>query len=100
MKNIHRPILTLLSLASVSHGELLVYEPFDYQPHNHEIHGRLEGRNGGRGFAKPWKDTAGSAGYAFIYDQRGNPEDLYGGEWGEGGPAWDGVRDRLERAAR
>ena len=95
MKNIHRPILTLLSLASVCHGELLVYEPFDYQPHNHEIHGRLEGRNGGLGFAKAWKDTAGSAGYAFIYDQRGNPEDLYGGDWGEGGPAWDGVVDNL-----
>ena len=95
MKNIHRPILTLLSLASVCHGELLVYEPFDYQPHNDEVHGRLEGRNGGLGFVEAWKDTAGSAGYAFIYDQRGNPEDLYAGDWGQGQPDWDGVVDNL-----
>ncbi len=87
--------VTILTTIASCHGELLVYEPFDYQAHNHEIQGRLEGRNGGKGFAAPWKDTAGSAGYAFIYDSRGNPEDLYGGDWGEGGPAWDGVVDNL-----
>jgi len=87
--------LCLVASASLCHAELLVYEPFDYQVHNHEIQGRLEGRNGGKGFAAPWKDTASSAGYAFVYDQRGNPEDLFGGGWGEGGPAWDGVVDNL-----
>jgi hypothetical protein len=88
-------VLCLVVSAPICQADLLVYEPFDYQVHNHEIQGRLEGRNGGKGFASPWKDTAGSAGYAFIYDQRGNPEDLYAGEWGEGGPAWDGVVDNL-----
>lgn len=80
---------------TASHGELLVYEPFDYQTHNHELHGRLEGRNGGLGFGAPWKDTAGSPGHAFIYDQRGNANKLYNGGRGEGKPAWDGVVDNL-----
>lgn len=84
-----------LTTAAICHGELLVYEPFDYQPHNHGVMGRLEGRNGGLGFAEAWKDTASSEGYAFIYDQRGNPPELYGGGWGEGQPNWDGVVDNL-----
>jgi alpha-galactosidase len=87
--------LLYLTTIAVGHGELLVYEPFDYQPHDHEVMGRLEGRHGGLGFAEAWKDTAGSPGYAFIYDQRGNSEDLYGGDWGNGQPAWDGVVDNL-----
>lgn len=95
MNATHTILISLLATLATTHAELLVYEPFDYQPHNHEIQGRLEGRNGGKGFAAPWKDTASSEGYAFIYDSRGNPEDLYGGEWGEGGPAWDGVVDNL-----
>jgi Carbohydrate esterase, sialic acid-specific acetylesterase len=97
-KALYANVLVLLGAATAAQGELLVYEPFDYQPVNHEIHGRLEGRNGGRGFAKPWKDSAGAsstAGYAFIYDQRGNPEKLYAGGWGEGKPNWDGVVDNL-----
>ena len=76
-------------------AQLLVYEPFDYQIHNHEIQGRLEGRNGGLGFSEPWKDTAGSAGHAFIYDQRGNTAKLFSGGRGESKPAWDGVVDNL-----
>ncbi len=94
----HTPHLLPLALAatcSFVHAELLVYEPFDYQPHNHEIAGRLEGRNGGLGFAEGWKDTPGSTGFAFVYDPRGNPEDLYDGDWGEGQPDWDGKVDNL-----
>lgn len=85
----------LLSAIAMCHGDLLVYEPFDYQPHNNEVMGRLEGRNGGLGFAAPWADTAGEAGYAFIYDKRGNQEDLFDGQWGGGAPSWDGVVDNL-----
>jgi len=88
-------LLTIIGITTICHAELLVYEPFDYQPHNHEIAGRLEGRNGGLGFAEAWKDTASSAGYAFVYDQRGNPPELYGGDWGDAQPAWDGVVDNL-----
>lgn len=88
-------LLILMSTFATSHGDLLVYEPFDYQPHNHEIMGRAEGRNGGLGFAEAWKDTPGASGYAFIYDQRGNKKDLYGGDWGEEEPKWDGVVDNL-----
>jgi Bacterial Ig-like domain len=95
MNRTQSSILLLMSTIAICRGELLVYEPFDYQPHNHEIMGRVEGRNGGLGFAEAWKDTAGSAGYALIYDQRGNPEDLYGGDWGEGQPNWDGKVDNL-----
>lgn len=88
-------ILLLFSTLAVSHGELLVYEPFDYQAHNHEIAGRLEGRNGGLGFAEAWKDTSGAPGHAFIYDERGNPEELYDGGWGGGQLDWDGKVDNL-----
>ncbi len=88
-------ILSMLATGAICHGELLVYEPFDYQPHNHEVAGRLEGRDGGKGFAEPWKDTAGAKGYAFVYDSLGNPEELYDGAWGEGGPDWDGLVDNL-----
>ncbi len=94
-KTIQLPVLLLMGSLATSHGELLVYEPFDYQPHNHEVMGRLEGRNGGKGFAEAWKDTASSTGHAFIYDQKGNPAELYGGDWGENGPDWDGVVDNL-----
>jgi alpha-galactosidase len=87
--------LLYLTTALAAHAELLVYEPFDYQPHNHETAGRLEDRNGGLGFAEAWQDTPGAEGHAFIYDSRGNPEDLYDGDWGEGGPAWDGKVDNL-----
>lgn len=95
MKTPLNAILLLMSTIAISRGDLLVYEPFDYQPHNDEVMGRLESRNGGLGFADAWKDTASAAGFAFIYDQRGNPEDLYAGGWGEGGPAWDGVVGNL-----
>lgn len=91
----HATMLTALGTVAISHGDLLVYEPFDYKPHNDEIAGRLEGRNGGLGFAEAWKDTASANGYAFVYDQRGNPEDLYEGGWGAGNPSWDGVVDNL-----
>jgi alpha-galactosidase len=87
--------LLALTTATLCRGELLVYEPFDYEPHDHEVMGRLEGRNGGLGFEEAWKDTAGAPGFAFIYDARGNPEELYGGGWGAGQPSWDGVVDNL-----
>lgn len=96
MKKINLTIISLLVTIVVCHaGDLLVYEPFDYKPYNNEIQGRLEGRNGGLGFAEAWKDIAGERGYAFIYDKRGNAEDLYDGKWGEGNPSWDGVVDNL-----
>lgn len=95
MKFLNILLISVLSSTAVHGGELLVYEPFDYQPHNHEVMGRLEGRNGGLGFSKPWKDTAAENGYAFIYDHRGNPEDRYSGGWGGGKPDWDGVVDNL-----
>lgn len=85
----------LFGSITTSHGELLVYEPFDYKVHNHEIQGRLEGRNGGLGFGQAWKDTAGSEGYAFVYDQRGNAPKLFNGRRGAAKPAWDGVVDNL-----
>ena len=95
MNRIPNTLLLLIITAAISHADLLVYEPFDYQPHNDEIMGRLEGRNGGLGFAEAWKDTASAEGFAFIYDQRGNAEDVYGGDWGAGEPGWDGVVDNL-----
>ncbi len=95
MSSTRNTILILMSTIAICHGESLVYEPFDYQAHNEEVMGRLEGRNGGLGFAEAWKDTAGAAGFAFVYDQRGNQEDLYAGDWGEGAPAWDGIVDNL-----
>jgi alpha-galactosidase len=95
MKNLYIGMLFLLSLIAVCHGELLVYEPFDYQPHNHEVQGRLEGRHGGLGFSAPWADTTTETGYAFVYDQRGNPEDLYDGAWGGGQLNWDGIVENL-----
>lgn len=95
MRILKTALLSLLSTAAVCTGELLVYEPFDYQPINHEVMGRLDGRNGGLGFSAPWKDTASEVGHAFIYDKRGNPADLYGGAWGGGKPNWDGVVDNL-----
>ena len=90
-------LLTLLSGLTTARAELLVYEPFDYQTHNDEVFGRLEGRNGGKGFAGPWQDTDGrdNDGHAFVFDDRGNPEDLYGGGWGQGKPTWDGKVDKL-----
>ena len=91
-------LLLLFAILANSHAaELLVYEPFDYKPLNNEVFGRLEGRNGGKGFAAPWKDTGGrdNEGYASVYDERGNPEDLYGGIWGKGKLDWDGVVDNL-----
>jgi hypothetical protein len=95
MNKTRNSLLVLMGTVAICRGEMLVYEPFDYQPHNDEIMGRLEGRNGGLGFAEAWKDTASTEGYAFIYDQRGNAEDLYGGDWGGGEPGWDGVVDNL-----
>lgn len=95
MKPTAPTLLLLLGGIVPSHGELLVYEPFDYQAHNHEIAGRLEGRNGGLGFAAAWKDTSGATGHAFIYDERGNPEKLYGGGWGGNQLQWDGVVENL-----
>lgn len=90
-------VLLLSAMAACQAGELLVYEPFDYQPHNDEVLGRLEGRNGGLGFAEAWRDTddGGAPSHAFIYDKRGNAEDLYDGAWGQGNPSWDGVVDNL-----
>ena len=90
-------IFALLATLTASHGELLVYEPFDYKPINDETYGRVAGRNGGLGFSAPWQDTQGpgSDGEAFIYDSRGNPKDLYGGTWGEGKVDWDGMVDNL-----
>jgi hypothetical protein len=95
MKKILLLPLLLLSMVTIGRADLLLYEPFDYQTYNHETMGRLEGRNGGLGFAGPWKDVGGENGYAFIYDQRGNPEDLYDGGWGENDPGWDGVVDNI-----
>ncbi|MFK7851867.1 MAG: sialate O-acetylesterase [Akkermansiaceae bacterium] len=95
MNNPQNTLLLFLSTVTICQGELLVYEPFDYKPINDEIAGRLEARNGGLGFAEAWKDTAGASGYAFIYDQRGNPENIYDGGWGESQPGWDGVVDNL-----
>ncbi|MBT8043472.1 MAG: hypothetical protein KJO79_00860, partial [Verrucomicrobiae bacterium] len=95
MNNTRNTILALLSTITVCHADLLVYEPFDYQPHNDEIAGRLEGRNGGLGFAGPWIDNKVEKGYGFIYAQRGNPEALYDGGWGDNAPDWDGVVDNL-----
>ncbi|QTN32330.1 Ig-like domain-containing protein [Akkermansiaceae bacterium] len=95
MNKTRNTILLLIGTIAICPGELLVYEPFDYKPHNDEIAGRLESRNGGLGFGEGWKDTTGAEGFAFVYDQRGNPEDLYAGDWGAGEPAWDGVVDNL-----
>ena len=95
IKKLKITILSVLSIVAVSYGgELLVYEPFDYQSHNHEIQGRLEGRNGGLGFSGAWVDSA-ETGYGFIYDKRGNKPELYDGRWGQGNPGWDGVVDNL-----
>jgi hypothetical protein len=90
-------LFSLFGSGLSSHAELLVYEPFDYEVHNDETFGRLEGRNGGKGFAEAWKDLDGrdNDGCAFIFDVRGNPEDLYGGDWGAGKLTWDGVVDNL-----
>lgn len=93
MKYPHVFLLALLTAMTPAKAELLVYEPFDYAAANHEVHGRLAGRNGGLGFATPWKDDEG--GSSSIFDPRGNPEDLYGGSWGEGKPNWDGKVDNL-----
>ncbi|HEX5790401.1 MAG TPA: hypothetical protein VFY13_04570, partial [Luteolibacter sp.] len=92
-------ILSLAGLAclATARADLLVYEPFDYAPHNDETFGRADGRNGGKGFAAPWKDSTGPGndGAAYIYDAKGNPADLYGGTWGGGFPNWDGKVDNL-----
>ncbi len=78
---------------ATSHGELLVYEPFDYSIVNDPVFGRLTGRNGGLGFSGPWQDD--HMGNAFVYDKQGNPEKLYDGLWGEDKPDWDGVVDQF-----
>lgn len=88
--------LTLVAMCgvTVSRGELLVYEPFDYAVENDPNLGHLTGRKGGLGFSGPWKaDADGSK--AFIYDKRGNPDALFGGMWGRNQPNWDGVVDNL-----
>lgn len=88
---------SVLAGMTTAHAELLVYEPFDYAPINDEVFGQLAGRNGGLGFSGPWQDCTGRGndGAAYVYDQRGNPEALYGGSWGGGKPDWDGVVDNL-----
>lgn len=93
------PLIALITFAGalISQADLLVYEPFDYAAVNDDSAGRIAGRNGGLGFAGPWVDCAGQGneGEAFVYDQRGNPEALYGGDWGAGKLKWDGVVDNL-----
>jgi len=74
MKTLRFLLLALLATFTPTHGELLVYEPFDYKPINDETFGRLDGRNGGLGFAAPWQDTggAGNVGEAFILASQSN----------------------------
>jgi hypothetical protein len=95
------PICALLTAAACGttcalRADVPVHEPFEYAPADDPVAGRLEGRNGGRGFAGPWVDSSGdNLGLAFVYDSRGNPEALYGGAYGGGQPNWDGVVNNL-----
>ncbi len=98
MTTIRSLTLAVLGTLVSAYGDLVVYEPFDYAPVNDETFGQLAGRSGGLGFSAAWKDSTGrgNEGEAFIYDQQGNPEELYGGDWGKGLPNWDGVVDNLQ----
>jgi hypothetical protein len=86
-------VLVALCGTAASFGELLVDEPFDYAIVNDPVFGRLTGRNGGLGFSGPWQDD--QLGNAFVYDQQGDPEKLYGGHWGEENPSWDGEVEKF-----
>jgi hypothetical protein len=84
----------VLGTLPAAHAELLVYEPFNYTPVNHEVDGRLAGKNGGLGWGGAWSDspnTVATADFAFAYDTRGNPASLYGGTVNTAQPNWDGV---------
>lgn len=86
--------LALAVTLPIASAELLVYEPFYYQPINDEVEGRLEGKTGGLGWDGAWVDspnTVGTNDYAFVYDSRGNLPELYDGLFGSGRPNWDGV---------
>ena len=99
MKNRHIASIVAFGLsasAALTNADLLVYEPFYYQPVNDEVDGRLAGKTGGLGWGGAWLDspnTVGTDDHAFVFDSRGNLPGLYDGPFGAGNPDWDGVVD-------
>lgn len=81
---------------SLANADILVYEGFNYTPVNDRVGGAVHGKNGGVGWGGAWVDgTAGLPGEAFVFDRRGNPEDLYDGVYGGGYPDWDGASTNI-----
>jgi hypothetical protein len=81
---------------SNSGSQIYAYEDFNYTPVNDQALGRLEGKNGGTGWAAAWQDSIqDSDGYGFVYDSQGALAGLYDGTYGGGQPNWNGIVDNL-----